>query len=60
MNIPLVDLKAQYRSIQPEIDDIIQRVIEDSAFIQGRYVKEFENTFAAALPFYGPQCIPPL
>ena len=49
MNIPLVDLRMQYHTIRNEIDKIIQCVIEDSAFILGKYVKEFEENFAAAL-----------
>lgn len=46
MNVPLVDLKSQYRSIKNEIDTAIQDVIEETAFIGGRPVKEFEKAFA--------------
>lgn len=46
MNIPFVDLKAQYRSIKPNIDTAIQDVIEETAFIGGHYVKEFEKKFS--------------
>jgi len=46
MQIPLVDLKAQYDSIKDEIDQIIHNVIKDSAFIGGKYLKSFENNFA--------------
>lgn len=45
MKIPFVDLKAQYQSIKPEIDNAIKNVIEDTAFIGGKYVKEFEQLF---------------
>ena len=45
--IPLIDLNAQYRSIQPEIDEAIQRVIKSSAFILGQEVEAFEHEFAA-------------
>jgi dTDP-3-amino-3,4,6-trideoxy-alpha-D-glucose transaminase len=45
--IPLVDLKAQYRSIKGEIDAAIQRVIESAGFIMGPEVKDFERAFAA-------------
>ena len=38
MKIPFVDLKAQYLSIKDEIDDAISSVINDTAFIKGRYV----------------------
>ncbi|MBN1762927.1 MAG: DegT/DnrJ/EryC1/StrS family aminotransferase [Methanomicrobia archaeon] len=47
MNIPLVDLKANYRSIKDEIDRAIQEVIDDSAFIMGPYLTSFEKNFAA-------------
>lgn len=47
MNIPLVDLHAQYKSIQSEIDGAIQRVITKSAYIGGQEVSEFEAEFAA-------------
>jgi dTDP-4-amino-4,6-dideoxygalactose transaminase len=46
MNIPFVDLKAQYHSIKENIDSAIQDVIEKTAFIGGHYVKEFEKEFA--------------
>lgn len=47
MQIPFVDLKAQYKNIQPEIDSAINNVIAESAFIGGKYVKNFEESFAA-------------
>lgn len=47
MTIPLVDLHAQYLSIKEEVDSAIRRVIEESAFIGGRFVREFEEAFAA-------------
>ena len=47
MNIPLVDLKAQYRSIQSEIDPVVAEVLGSCAFIGGPYVKSFEADFAA-------------
>ena len=46
MNVPLVDLKAQYLSIKPEIDAAIQRVIDNTAFIMGKEVAQFEEAFA--------------
>jgi len=45
-NIPLVDLKANYLSIKPEIDRAIQSVLESTSFIMGPYVKKFEEDFA--------------
>lgn len=47
MNIPFVDLKAQYQSIKPEIDAAIAEVISKTAFIGGSYVKSFEAAFAS-------------
>ena len=46
MAIPFVDLKAQYLSIKDEIDSAIQNVIDNTAFIMGPDVKEFEKEFA--------------
>lgn len=46
MNIPFVDLYAQYLSIKVEIDEAIEKVIKETAFIGGNYVKEFEKKFA--------------
>ena len=42
IRIPFVDLKAQYNSIKNEIDNSIQDVIKDTAFIKGKYVSDFE------------------
>jgi dTDP-4-amino-4,6-dideoxygalactose transaminase len=44
--IPLVDLKAQYESIKPDIDAAIARVIANTTFIGGREVSAFEEAFA--------------
>ena len=49
MTVPFVDLKAQYRSIKPEVDEAIGRVLETTAFILGPAVEEFERAFAAYL-----------
>lgn len=46
MNIPFVDLKAQYLSIKDEVDSAIQGVIDKTAFIGGEEVKRFEQSFA--------------
>jgi len=43
--IPFVDLKIQYNNIKDEIDYAIQSVIDDTAFIKGKYVQKFENDF---------------
>lgn len=46
MHVPLVDLRAQYASIRPEIDAAIQRVLDGGAFILGEEVARFEAAFA--------------
>ena len=46
MNVPFVDLKAQYQSIKSEIDPAIQTVISETAFVGGKYVEGFEKAFA--------------
>lgn len=46
MIVPFVDLKAQYRNIQTQIDGAIHSVVDETAFIGGKYVKEFEQKFA--------------
>jgi len=46
MQIPFVDLRAQYESIKEEIDQAISDVILDSAFIGGKYIKTFERNYA--------------
>ncbi len=45
--IPLVDLKKQYETIKPEIDDAIADVLQSSQFILGKHVEAFESDFAA-------------
>lgn len=46
--IQMVDLKRQYQKIKPEIDNAIQEVINQTAFINGSAVRDF----AAALENY--------
>ena len=46
MNVPFVDLKAQYNSIKQEIDKAISTVIGEASFIGGKHVDEFEKNFA--------------
>lgn len=46
MNIPFVDLKVQYQRIKTNIDGAIAQVIEETCFINGHFVKEFERDFA--------------
>ncbi len=44
--IPFVDLKAQYREIKEEIDDAVKDVLDNTAFIMGERVSNFEDRFA--------------
>jgi dTDP-4-amino-4,6-dideoxygalactose transaminase len=46
MQVPFLDLKAQYASIKDEIDQAIQQVIDHSAFSGGPFVEKFEAEFA--------------
>lgn len=46
VQIPFLDLKAQYRTIKAEIDEAMQRVIENCDFVGGAAVDEFEKNFA--------------
>ena len=48
IQIPLVDLRLQYQNLKSEIDQAINQVIEEAAFIKGGYVDKFEKEFAHA------------
>ena len=43
--IPFVDLKSQYVLLKDEIDDAISTVINETSFIKGKHVNDFENNF---------------
>src|SRR3982074_544885 len=45
--IPLVDLKAQYRLIKPEVRAAIDDVLESGHFVLGPEVAQFEREFAS-------------
>lgn len=47
MKIPVLDLSAQYRSIEREIDEAIREVVGGGRFILGPNVKELEKEIAA-------------
>jgi dTDP-4-amino-4,6-dideoxygalactose transaminase len=47
VKVPYLDLKAQYRSIKPEIDAAIARVLDSCQFVLGAEVDGFEQDFAA-------------
>jgi len=46
MNVPFVDLAAQYRTIREDVLARMTKVMEQSAFILGAEVEEFESAFA--------------
>ncbi|HBA82759.1 MAG TPA: transcriptional regulator [Verrucomicrobia bacterium] len=46
MNVPLLDLKAQYDSIRSEIEPVLKEVIESQYFILGPKVKACEEEIA--------------
>ena len=46
MKVPFNDLYAQYLSLKPEMDAVIARTIENSAFVRGPEVEAFEENFA--------------
>jgi dTDP-4-amino-4,6-dideoxygalactose transaminase len=45
MKVKFADLQTQYISLKKEIDFAINSVIEETAFIGGKYVKQFEESF---------------
>src|SRR5437879_13491178 len=45
--VPFVDLAAQFRTIEGEINEATSRVIQQTDFILGREVSLFEEEFAA-------------
>ncbi len=45
-SIPFIDLKAQYRALQPEIQERINRVLEHGQYIMGPEVQELEAKLA--------------
>jgi dTDP-4-amino-4,6-dideoxygalactose transaminase len=46
VNVPFVDLKAQYASIKPEVAAAIDDVLERTSFIMGPQVARFEEEYA--------------
>ncbi len=46
MNIPFLDLKTQYLSIKDEIQDALNKVLDNTAFAGGPFVAQFEKEFA--------------
>ena len=48
MKVPFLDLKAQYQTIKDEVDPAIQDILDNTAFILGKSVLQFEKEFAKA------------
>ncbi len=46
MNVPLLDLQAQYAAIKHEIEPVVQQVLESQRFILGPEVQAFEQEVA--------------
>ncbi|WP_252250125.1 DegT/DnrJ/EryC1/StrS family aminotransferase [Clostridium sp. ZBS13] len=46
MNIPLIDLKAQYKSISEDLDRVTKEVLSSANYIMGKNVSDFEKDFA--------------
>lgn len=44
--IPLLDLRAQYASLKPELDAAVLEVLASGAYVQGEPVERFERAFA--------------
>ena len=49
MNVPLLDLTAQFRGIAGEVWDALQGVVEEQRFILGPVVERFESEVAESL-----------
>jgi len=47
LNIPFIDLKTQYKSLRPEIQERINKVLEHGQYIMGPEVDELEEKLAA-------------
>lgn len=48
MQVPFLDLKIQYKSIKNEVNAAIQKVLDNTAYILGEPVADFEKAFASA------------
>ncbi len=46
MNVPLLDLRSQYRALKSELDAAVERVVASQGFIMGPEVDAFEKAFA--------------
>lgn len=46
MKVPYLDLQAQYRGLQGEIETAVKRVLEGGSYVLGPEVEQFETEFA--------------
>jgi dTDP-4-amino-4,6-dideoxygalactose transaminase len=49
MEVPFIDLRGQYRSIKVEIDEAVEAVFEGGQFVGGKFVHQWETSFASLL-----------
>jgi len=47
LEVPFLDLKAQYRALAPEINRAVADVLESAQFVGGPFVENFEQEFAS-------------
>jgi dTDP-4-amino-4,6-dideoxygalactose transaminase len=47
LNVPFVDLAAQYTGIRGDVDEAVNRILQSADFILGSDVRAFEEEFAA-------------
>ena len=47
MKVKFADLKTQYLTLKSEIDKAVLGVIDELAFVGGKYPKKFEEEFKA-------------
>jgi dTDP-4-amino-4,6-dideoxygalactose transaminase len=47
VEVPFLDLKAQYRSLAPEINGAVADVLESAQFVGGSFVESFEQEFSS-------------
>ena len=45
--VPYLDLRAQYRTLRPEVLSALEKICESTSFAQGQATSEFEAKFAA-------------
>lgn len=55
MHVPFVDLKSQNNRLRSEIENAIKAILDETAFISGKYASIFERDFAAYIG--GQHCI---